>query len=124
MGSSTSCQSAIRASAVIRIMLRGGAGGDELCFPADATVTTPDGTCVAMSDLQIGDIVLAISAEGLVASEVCAFAHRDSEVSASFVVISTDSGHSLVLTAEHLVPICFKGMEFIHAGNVMVGHKV
>jgi len=80
---------------------------------------------VAMSDLQIGDVVLAISDEGsVVASEVYAFGHRDSEVSTSFVVISTDSGHSLVLTEKHLVPICLKGMEFVLAGSVKAGDTV
>jgi len=58
-----------------------------------------------MQDLSVGDRVLTLeSLTGrLVYDDVIAFIHRDPDVIASFVTMTTDDGHQLTLTADHLI---------------------
>mmetsp|Transcript_117813 Transcript_117813/g.293807 ORF Transcript_117813/g.293807 Transcript_117813/m.293807 type:complete len:262 (+) Transcript_117813:446-1231(+) len=97
-------------------------GGGELCFPGDTVVVLADGTDVLISELSIGDNIVVPSACGSKTSEVYAFGHRDPDASAVFCVLDTDSGHSVALSAEHLIHIEGKGM--IPAGDVAVGNIV
>lgn len=74
---------------------------DSVCFPADATVTLPDGSARRMDAVQTGDRVLV--ADGTY-SRVFGWTHRTSEKSSSrYVEIVAASGHRLVSTPGHYV---------------------
>lgn len=81
----------------------GGSDGGSECFPSEATVYLEDGSAKAMSDLQIGDRVLA-SVDGL-HSDVYLFSHQDPSAVSTFVKLSTASGFSLSLTRGHILYI-------------------
>ncbi|KAM9851195.1 indian hedgehog B protein-like [Aulostomus maculatus] len=77
------------------------------CFPGDAQVTLEGGATKQMRDLQPGDRVLASSsADGrgpLLYSPVLSFLDLQPNVSKTFTLISTNTGHNITLTAAHLV---------------------
>ncbi|KAG9335565.1 hypothetical protein JZ751_004469 [Albula glossodonta] len=78
------------------------------CFPGRAQVTTEGGAVKAMRDLRPGERVLASSPtpDGrveLIYSEVITFLDRDPTAWKHFVVIRTEHGARLSLTAAHLL---------------------
>jgi len=68
-----------------------------------------NGSSLAVAELSIGDKVYALSGNKAVISEVYAFGHRDPDALAEFHVIDCNTGHCLVATAAHLVPVVGKG---------------
>lgn len=86
------------------------------CFPAAATVQLENGTRIGIDGLQIGDRVLV--APG-VFSQVFAFTHREHSTVHTFLEISTTSGHSLVLSAGHYIPVegSLKAARELRAGD-------
>lgn len=77
------------------------------CFSGDAQVVLEGGVTKPMRDLRPGDRVLSSSAtEGLgpfVYSPVLAFLDRRPNVTSVFYTIGTVAGHSITLTAAHLI---------------------
>ena len=74
------------------------------CFASFSTVVTESGENRKMSDLRVGDRVLAVDINGVYTfSPVILFLHRDPERSSQFYVIRTNTGHTLTLTASHLI---------------------
>uniref|UniRef100_A0A914REL8 Hint domain-containing protein n=1 Tax=Parascaris equorum TaxID=6256 RepID=A0A914REL8_PAREQ len=75
------------------------------CFSADTTVRTYSGL-KKMKELEVGDYVLVPASGNVLKYErVEMFYHREPETRAKFVVIETESGHSLSLTELHLLPL-------------------
>lgn len=77
------------------------------CFPGDAQVILEGGATKKMWDLYPGDRVLASStADGhgpLLYSPVLSFLDRQPEAQRTFLVIGTDGGLNMTLTAAHLI---------------------
>lgn len=74
------------------------------CFPASALVTVAEGVQKPMSHLQPGDSVLALSESGdMIYSRVLLFLHLDTEHRSTFLVLSTQNGHRLTITPNHLI---------------------
>ena len=74
------------------------------CFPGASDVITSGGLTKAMHDVTLGEQVLGVDEEGrLVYTEVIAFLDRDGEQQGYFYTLTTDRGHSVTLTAKHLI---------------------
>ena len=79
-----------------------GKGGG--CFVGSSTVITSSGERKRLSDLAVGDSVLASDGDGgLHFSPVLLFLDRDPDEWRRFVEIRTESGHTLTLTPSHLL---------------------
>jgi len=89
------------------------------CFPGHATVRTQDGQRVALSDLSLGDIILALDVStGLpVYSEVIAFLHASKYVpqNSPFIRIATEDGVTITLTPDHLIYVADSEPEIFSA---------
>ncbi|XP_055907822.1 protein hedgehog [Eupeodes corollae] len=92
------------------------------CFTGESTVLTSSGEKKQMSELQVGDQVLSMTADGsTVYSEIILFLDRDIERTQEFVRIQTDGGAVLKVTAQHLVMVwnpAKKLMKFVFADQV------
>lgn len=86
----------------------------------------PDGAERIIADLRIGDQVLALGDEGqIVVSEVYCFAHRDQNIKASFVTITTSDGSTIELSPDHLLGVVVDGkVEYVPAQDAMPGMDV
>ena len=74
------------------------------CFHGSSRVLLDDGKTRKMSDLQVGESVLAVDEKGeLLFSPVILHLHTSPEDSATFLRINTHSGHSLSVTPNHLI---------------------
>lgn len=77
---------------------------DTVCFPADATVRLQNGHVTAMADLRVGQKVLAVDQQGTpVFSEVRAFMKRMPKEGAVYTTLTTEAGHSISLSSDHLI---------------------
>ena len=80
------------------------------CFPATATVTTDDGGTKEMRDVQVGDRVEVVRADGSLGFEdVYLLTHKDATATSSYVRLSLDGGRSLVLSPRHFIPTATGG---------------
>lgn len=94
-------------------------GGDDVCFPADATVQRRDGAVVPLSAVAIGDELRVAPGAGDAAwSRVYMFSHRLMHGGRPFVELTTASGAALTATASHLV---YASGALVPAGAVAVG---
>ncbi|XP_062871103.1 desert hedgehog protein [Trichomycterus rosablanca] len=74
------------------------------CFSASGLVTVAAGLQKPVSHLQPGDSVLALSESGnMIFSRVLLFIHLDSKRRFDFLILSTEDGQQLALTANHLI---------------------
>uniref|UniRef100_A0A0K0G4X8 ZP domain-containing protein n=1 Tax=Strongyloides venezuelensis TaxID=75913 RepID=A0A0K0G4X8_STRVS len=74
------------------------------CFAGDTIIETPGGF-KRMDELQVGDLVLVPSPEGIQKFEkVEMFYHRKPDYEQKFLLIQTESGKKLSLTELHLIP--------------------
>lgn len=75
------------------------------CFSGNGTVQTSTGEMKKLSEVEIGEYVLAVDqATGkLVYSEVILFLDRNTEERREFLRVHTESGRTLTLTQTHLV---------------------
>uniref|UniRef100_A0A0N5BY95 ZP domain-containing protein n=1 Tax=Strongyloides papillosus TaxID=174720 RepID=A0A0N5BY95_STREA len=74
------------------------------CFAGDTIIETPGGS-KRMDELQVGDLVLVPSPEGIQKFEkVEMFYHRKPDYEQKFLLIQTESGKKLSLTELHLIP--------------------
>lgn len=95
---------------------------DEVCFPAQASVTLSDGSTRAMRDVQVGDEVLV--APGTF-SKVFMFTHRVPTARHAFLTITAEAAtlrrHSISLTHGHFLYI--NGLAAM-AASVALGDKL
>ena len=76
------------------------------CLPADATVMTDAGIAKAMTDVRLGDRVLAARPDGTLGyEEVYLNTHRDAVSSAPYVALRLASGRELRLSPRHFIPV-------------------
>ena len=77
------------------------------CFPGESSVRLINGEVKIMSDLDIGDHVLAydVITDQFVYSPVILFSHREPEVTTTFLSVKTSNGRNLFLTKNHLVHV-------------------
>lgn len=74
------------------------------CFPMNGQVTVQGKGTVQLSQLKVGDEVLALNSQGkLVYSEVIAFLDIKNDTSGHFYVLETENGHKVHLTGKHLI---------------------
>lgn len=71
------------------------------CFPADATVTLKDGSHKSMSQLSVGDEVLAALPDTY--SPVYMFSHKESHSTNGFVRIVASNGLAITATRGHYI---------------------
>ena len=75
------------------------------CFDATEQVTLASGLTKAISEVQVGDRVLTINAQGeQVFSDVVYLPHGRNEEHATFAQITTESGRDLKMTMDHFLP--------------------
>ncbi|CAF0757557.1 unnamed protein product [Adineta ricciae] len=76
------------------------------CFSLNDTVQTPTGDEILIGNLQIGQKVLAFDySDQIIPTEIIAMLHYDDKSPALFYTFTTDSGHQVSLTSEHLIYI-------------------
>jgi hypothetical protein len=76
------------------------------CFPAAATVSLPDGSSKAMSDLQVGDAVLSVGTAGALSYQpVYFFGHRKADGAHPFFRLATKY-RTLLLSGDHFLLAC------------------
>ncbi len=97
------------------------------CFPSDAQVTMVDGTPRRLDALRAGDTIVAARADGSLTNDIIShLSLADADVKGtSFVVLTTESGRNLTLTATHHVPVgatCCANLK--EAKDIVVGETV
>lgn len=76
------------------------------CFPGAATVVTENGGSKAMRDVQIGDRVQVVRADGTLGfDDVYLMTHHDAVASRPYVELTLDSGRRLRLSPRHFIPV-------------------
>lgn len=94
------------------------------CFPGKAKVKVVGKGEIPMSALAVGDMVEAMSSTGaLTNSKVEFFLHRDPQIVAPFLRLSTANGRVLVITQDHQLGVVDEddGVLFMFAGDVQEG---
>ena len=97
------------------------------CFPSDAQVTMVDGMPRRLDALRAGDTIVAARADGTLTNDIVShlsLADADAQ-GTSFVVLTTESGRNLPLTAMHHVPVgpkCCANLKL--AQDIVVGETV
>ncbi|XP_019869702.1 indian hedgehog B protein [Aethina tumida] len=97
------------------------------CFPGDTTVQTSTGVRRNLSDLQIGEKILAKdpSTGDLVYSEVLMFLDYDPQDEREFQHVTLRSGRTLTLTGTHLVPVVTaNNSRTVYAAALKVGDSL
>ena len=81
--------------------------GDGLpCFPSSATVVLASGAKKSLDALQVGDEIIAATAEGILTTDtVSALSLADNDAESTFLVLSTAAGRNVTLTEAHHVPV-------------------
>ena len=98
--------------------------GSNSCFSGSEAVTLLSGESRAISDIRIGDQVLASDTAGKVFfSEVIFVPHGRNEESAVFTHIFTANGRDLKMTQNHILPAGFCGspLPLVYASQVNEG---
>ena len=98
----------------------------KVCFAGSETVTLESGSIVPISDIRVGDRVLAADASGVLSySDVIAVPHQTNDIAADFVELGTASGRTIKLTPEHMIlaGTCGESSDFglLRAEEVVVG---
>jgi len=94
------------------------------CFAGSETVTLGSGQVVPISDVSVGDVVLASDATGVLKySKVIAVPHERNSERATFTQVTVASGRDLKLTADHLMLVAkdCQHSELLSASEVTVG---
>jgi hypothetical protein len=95
-----------------------------VCFPADAVVIGEKGP-KRMADVQIGDSLLGMSAQGKIEyTQVRAWLHRDVDAVSNMTVIETTHGR-VVASAKHSIAVDSEGsVKYTYADDLEEGHKL
>ena len=76
------------------------------CFTGSSLVVLENGSPKKMSDLQVGDSVLTVSDNNVLSfSPIILNLHRSPKEFGEFLVLQTNTGHSLTLSLQHLLYI-------------------
>ncbi|CAF3868813.1 unnamed protein product [Rotaria sp. Silwood2] len=76
------------------------------CFSLNDTTKTPNGNEISIENLKIGEKVLAINHnDQIIPTEIIAILHYEKNSPALFYTFTTESGHQVSLTPEHLLYI-------------------
>ncbi|CAF0895587.1 unnamed protein product [Adineta steineri] len=76
------------------------------CFSLNDTAQKPDGKQISIGNLQIGEKVLAIDKnDHIISTEIIAILHYENNSQALFYTFTTETGHQVSLTPEHLIYI-------------------
>ena len=97
------------------------------CFAGSESVTMKNGETKLISDVQVGDIVLAADASGnTVFSPVVFVPHGANANTAKFIQISTADGRDVKMTLNHVIPAGFCGsvLPLVYASAVTVGECI
>ncbi|XP_066156189.1 sonic hedgehog protein isoform X1 [Euwallacea fornicatus] len=94
------------------------------CFTEDSTIFTSTGIHRKLSDLRIGEKILAYdpSKQTLVFSEVILFLDYDPSEKRQFLNIELKSGKILTVTPNHLVTL--RDSRTVYAGSLKIGDKL
>lgn len=88
------------------------------CFPGSSMVTLEDGSSVRMRDIKMGQVIQVSESD---VSKVYFFSHRSRGRLATFVHITTASGHSISMTEGHYL---YANGGLRAAGSVVVGDRL
>ena len=94
------------------------------CFAGSETVTLESGDIKLISDVQVGDRVLAANAAGQTAfSDVLFVPHGYNKQSTDFVEITIGNGNDVKMTQNHILPagVCGSVLPLVYASKVVVG---
>jgi len=98
------------------------------CFAGSESVQLASGVVAPISDIRVGDKVLAYSsaAKTTVFSDVVAVPHATNNIESAFQHIVLESGADIKMTAEHLLPAgaCATDLPVVRAADVQVGDCV
>lgn len=103
----------------------GSGGGADPCFPSSSKVTKANGDVITVDDLKEGDVIVAATADGKLATDtVSVLSLAKPAASAQFVTLSTANA-TLSLTEGHHIPFgeaCCSMLK--KAKDVVVGDKI
>ena len=94
------------------------------CFSGSETVTLESGNLKFISDVVVGDRVLAANSDGeTVFSDVVFVPHGSNKESATFTHIITEDGSDVKMTHNHILPagVCGNVLALVYASKVTVG---
>ena len=97
------------------------------CFSGSETVALESGEVKFISDVTVGDRVLAASAAGkTLYSDVIFVPHGANKESAVFMHITTESGRDVKMTQSHIIPagVCGSSLPLVYASKVTVSDCV
>ena len=97
------------------------------CFAASEVVTMENGSSKSIAEVQIGDRILSADAQGKTSfSDVVYVPHSANTIEATFVLLTTETGRSVKMTTNHIVPAgqCEGAMSVRRADAVSVGDCV
>ena len=96
-----------------------------VCFSGSETVSLESGSVISISDVKVGDRVLAADLSGTLSfSEVISVPHSKNDIQTDFVELITKSGKSIKLTPGHMIlaGACIgNDQELVRAAAVPVG---
>jgi predicted extracellular nuclease len=99
-----------------------------LCFAGSETVQLASGETKMLSEVLVGDRVLAADSNGNTKfSEVVAVPHPANQQAVTFTHLQTEAGRDIKMTAEHLLPVstsCSGSYSLAQASSVQVGSCV
>ena len=101
-----------------------GSSGSSGCFSGSETVTLDSGDVKFISDVVVGDRVLAADSDGqTIFSDVVFVPHGSNKQSAIFTQISTEDGRDVKMTHNHILPagVCGNVLSLVYASKVTVG---
>jgi len=92
------------------------------CFHASGTATLESGASKKMSELSLGDVVQIADEEGnLSFSQILMLPHKKNDELATFLNLTTESGKTTLMTADHLIPRCGETIVLSMASELFVG---
>ena len=97
------------------------------CFAGSESVTMKNGESRLISDVQVGDVVLAADASGNIMFSPVVFVPHGANINAAkFVQISTAEGRDVKMTLNHVIPggICGTVLPLVYASAVSVGECI
>ena len=99
---------------------------DAGCFAGTETVEMLSGQMKSIADIKVGDVILAANKLGVTSySEVVAVPHGANSATANFIQFTTKSGHSVKMTADHIVLVSdcdsSSGTDLVTAKSVKSG---
>jgi len=105
------------------------AAASSTCFAGSESIMLESGATVPISDVRVGDKVLAYSSasQSTVFSDVVAVPHGQNNIKANFQHIAMESGADIKMTAEHSLPAgacSLASLPLARAADVQVGDCV